>query len=104
MSSHLLRGVAVDVLHEQGARADETHLPSQNVEQLGKLVEAGLAEKPADRRDPLAVREQIARGVPFVRHAAEFDQLERSASKTGAGLAKEDRWSLEHPDQESDDQ
>ena len=38
-------------LGQRGPGSDERHVPSQDIEQLGELVEAGSAQEPPERRD-----------------------------------------------------
>ena len=42
---------ALGLVYRKGARADEAHGTLENIEQLGKLVEAEPPQEAADRRD-----------------------------------------------------
>ena len=60
----LLRAVAVEVLNQQRPRADQAHLAPQQVQQFRQLVEAAVAQQPAQPRQALDVRTMPAPGRP----------------------------------------
>ncbi len=90
----LALGVALDLVGERRARADEAHLAAQHVPQLGQLVDRGLAQQVADARDArVALVDRVARalGVGVDDHRAQLQHLERLAVAADALLAEEDR-------------
>src|SRR5262245_30688451 len=44
--------VCLDLVRNRWAGTDERHVPSQDVEELGQLVETGLPEQTPDARQP----------------------------------------------------
>ena len=76
-----------------GARPDERHLPSEDVPELGELVDVRAPEHPADRGDPTVVRGRPACatiGLGVDPHASQLDHLERLAVLAEATLTVED--------------
>ena len=65
-------------------------LSAQDVQELGQLVDAGLAQPFAERCEALLVGEQVAGSVTLVGHRAELQDLEWSATDAGASLAEQD--------------
>src|SRR4051812_15642337 len=56
MSAVLLWRVTVEVFHEERPRTHQTHFAAQNVQQLGKLIQACLPQPTAYGRQPFGVR------------------------------------------------
>ena len=91
---------------DQGPGADGGHIALENVDKLGHLVQAGLAEEPAHLGDAgvvleflvlgpllgvLRVLQQLLEDVPGVPdHGAELDELEGLAVEAHPGLGVED--------------
>ena len=89
----LLRRVTVQVLHQQRARPDPAHLAAQDIDKLGKFIQAAPAQEPSHPGDagvpvcgPLGA---AAFGIPP--HGAELEDLEEAAVEPHARLAVEDR-------------
>ncbi|OQA42644.1 MAG: hypothetical protein BWY52_02155 [Chloroflexi bacterium ADurb.Bin325] len=83
-----------DELRPFGPRADEAHLPAQDVDQLGQLIEPGLAQHAADRRDPRVVGQGPDRAGLRLRigpHGAKLDDLEQASGLARARLPVEER-------------
>ena len=87
-----------------GSRTDQGHLAHEDVEQLGQLVEAGLAQHATDLGDarvvlggPDGARARLGIAV----HAAELDDGERLAAQARALLQVEDRASVLEDDREA---
>src|SRR5258706_10100097 len=94
-------GIVIELIGEHGyevrpfgTRANPTHLTTENIPDLGNLVEPRLAQETADPSDsgvilggPLGT----GQGLCVVAHGAEFHQLEAFAPKANALLAKQ-RW------------
>ncbi len=87
-----------------GARADNAHLPAQDIDQLGQFVETCLAQNPSHSRDPRVVSHLEDRPVHFVfslkahpqrfgfgHHSAELVEGERPAIESAALLPEKDR-------------
>ncbi len=90
VTPRLLRRVTVEVLHEEGSRADEAHVSLENVEERGQLVDAGGAKEATDRRQALGVGlEGVFAGLGGA-HRPELGQVERLAVEAGSQLAEED--------------
>ena len=97
-------GDALVLVEDQRARADETHLAGDDVEQLRKLVQGG-SPKPApdaghariggDLEQPLlglvAIPQRVLQVLGVGDHGAELEHVEASAMAANAQLAEEDR-------------
>src|SRR4051812_29112712 len=55
--------VVIELVRDGRPRADKRHLASQDVEELGQLIQAPAPEEPTHRGDPLVVRELVERSV-----------------------------------------
>ncbi len=55
MAPCLLWRVQREVVHPQWSRPNQTHVALQHDEQLGQLIEAGLAQEASKPRQPLGV-------------------------------------------------
>ena len=83
-------GIFLGVLEHVGAGADNAHLAEQNVDELRKLVKAGVAHDLAPACDAgIALRglQAVGLGVDF--HAAELEAGELLTVESGALLAEE---------------
>ena len=95
-----------------GPRSHETHVALDDVDQLGKLVDARLAEETADRRHTGVERQFLLfrpfeLGVRMIRevliqaffrtddHRAEFEAAEGLAIPANAPMAKENRAAID---------
>lgn len=75
MPSRLLRGIARQILNEQGSRADDAHVAFQDIHEFWQLIEAIAPKEMAEGRNPLGV--PSADSHPITRHhSSEFDKLE----------------------------
>ena len=99
----LLGGVAVEVFHEERPRADEAHLPAQDVDELRQLVEAGPAEEPAQAGEAFLVRKKAAFFIPVLGHGAEFKHDKGFAVQTGPHLAESTRPAHGEADKKGDE-
>ena len=90
-AAELFRRVQRLVLRHERARSDQTHLPPQHVEQLGKLIEARLPQESADRGETLVVRLLDAIVLALVGHCAELEDREPAATATETVLAETHR-------------
>src|SRR5690606_7892556 len=84
----------LDELRSLGSRANETHFPSQHVENLRQLIDAGEPNECTDLRHTAVVllgplRLTIAFGV--LTHAAKLQQLERPPVLADTDLSVKDR-------------
>ena len=83
-------GVLLGVLEHVGAGADDAHLAEKHVDELRKLVEAGVAHDLAPAGDArIALRGLEAVGLGVDLHAAELEAGELLAIESGALLAEE---------------
>lgn len=89
MTIFLLGIVARQIFNQERPRSNHSHVALEDVEQFGKLVEAGGAEELAVGVQPHVVGEQVPLGVTLVGHGAELDELEDFLVKTRARLCKE---------------
>ena len=101
----------------QGAGTDQAHLPDEDVPELGKLVDAGTPEEPAQGRDPRVVLDleedtafrlvpglQVPEPLLGVRHhGPEFQAPELLTTQAHPLLPEQDRPSRIEPDQQPDD-
>src|SRR5438105_3399223 len=88
--------VPVDDVHQLGAGPDEAHVAARHVPKLGQLVEAPLAQEPAEWGEPwisrVLVRDPAVRRVldagpaPARVHGAELVHGEHAATATHASL------------------
>lgn len=102
MTAHLLRSVAIQVLHQQGARPDQAHVSLQDVEQLWKLIHAGAAQESPERGEALLIGQETAICIARIGHCAELEQDEGSAVKSGALLTEENGGTKPDPHEERD--
>lgn len=94
VATHLLGGVEGKVLHEQRTGTDKAHVALEDVPELRKLVERGVAHKGAEPGDSLLVRQELAvRAFAFV-HGLELDNLKRPALVAGTLLKEKDACAL----------
>ena len=62
-----------------GARADEGHVAGEDVEQLGEFIQRAGAQKLADPRGAVFVRQQVALSIAGIAHGAELNDVEGQA-------------------------
>ena len=91
MPPHLFRGVPVQVSDEQRPRADEAHVPLDNVDERRKFVEAGTPQDATEPGKPIPVGKRIPLGIPLFGHRAELVHHEGFPVQTRPGLPEEDR-------------
>jgi hypothetical protein len=91
----LFGGVAVEVLHQQRARPDETHLAPKHIVKLRQFVDAAGPQKFAEEGQPVFIGEQFSLGIRLIRHRAEFIHAERLPFISRADLAEENRRTVE---------
>jgi len=71
--------------------SNEGHVAAQHVEQLGQLVQAGLAEQPSDRGDGMiAVYAPLGVGAVVNPHRAELESLDGPPGLSDSTLAEQD--------------
>jgi hypothetical protein len=87
----LFRRVTLEVLHQEGTWADQAHVSTQDVPQLGQLVETGAAEESAESDQAVGVREQVAIAIARVLHRPKLEERKGLPSKPRPLLTKEDR-------------
>src|SRR5580658_5352114 len=75
--SHLLGGVAVQILRQERTRSHETHLTPNHIDQFRQFIQAGAAKKTADSSEALRVCEQLPLRVVRISHRTEFEKRER---------------------------
>ena len=76
VAAPLLLGHKEHIFDQLRPRADDGHLPDEDVEELGQFVQAGRAKEPAVLVQPILVGEQISVRVLFVGHGPELDEAE----------------------------
>ena len=62
MASHLLRGVVIEVFHEERAGTDEAHVALEDIPELGELIEARATKEPPVVCETLGVRKRFPSG------------------------------------------
>ena len=83
---------AFGLVVQHGAGPHDAHGPVQDVEQLGQLVQARLAEELADGGDPVFGHDFLAVPVVLFRdHGAELVHFERLLVLSDAGLGEQGR-------------
>src|SRR5437764_907771 len=80
VTSRLLGGVALEVLHQERARPDERHVAAEHVPELRQLVERAGPEERAEPGEPGVVGLPADTGA----HRAELEQRERAPLVAGA--------------------
>src|SRR5271168_3026944 len=103
VTAHLFRRVALEVLHEQRARANQAHLTFQNVPQLGQLIQAETTQQASRRGQSLMVWKKAAARIAGISHRSEFQQLERLRVVARAYLTKQHRGAHRAPHGQSYD-
>ncbi len=104
VAARLLRGIALEVGNEEGARTNKTHLPFEDIDQFRKLIQAGGAQEAPEAGEALLIGEQVALCVTRVAHGAEFVEAEYAAVQPGARLAEDHRPAEEDADKEEQHQ
>ena len=74
--------VTLILVRERRARANEGHLATENVKELRKLIQAGAAEKTAQRRDA-GIVPQLVDAFTFTQVAFAFDESRRVLAMDG---------------------
>ena len=74
-------------------RTNERHLPTQDIEKLWKLIDAGAAQPAAYSRDPLVVADSPLYLRPLLHdnHRSELEDKECLVVKAVASLREKDR-------------
>ena len=88
MPSMLLPRIAIEILHEQGARPDQTHIAFEHIPELRQLIQGSRTEPPSERSQPLRIRQEFAVRVPGIRHGPELDQVEDDSVMSRPRLQK----------------
>lgn len=81
------------ILGQERTRANEAHIPAQDVDQLRKLIEAGSPEYSAERRRPLLVELTLTLTFAIHAHCPEFQQRKEPAIQAWATLTEQHRRS-----------
>lgn len=89
VAAGLFGRVEGEVLHQQGAGADEGHVAAKDVYQLGKFVDGGGADESTDAGEAVGVRQQVAVGVALIGHGFELDDFKNFAVQARALLGEE---------------
>ena len=97
MPAFLLVVIPTQVLGEQGPRAYQTHIASEHVEQLGKLIETPRPKQTPEPRESLTVRSQVPVLVEVLGHSAKLVQREQVAAETRSLTSVEHRRPEEKP-------
>lgn len=103
MTAHLMGRIAIEVRHKQRTRTDEAHVPAEDVDQFGQLVDARRAQESSEGGETLFIGEQFSLCVAFICYRAEFIHKKRAPFQAGALLTKEDGAAKVSTDQQSDD-
>jgi hypothetical protein len=103
VAASLLRGVAIEIGRQQRPWADQAHVATQHVDQLGQLVEAGGAQPAAEAGDAGLVGAQVAVGVAVVAHGAQLVEAKGLAVTSRAHLCEHDRAAHGRADGRGDD-
>jgi hypothetical protein len=91
VSSRLTFGVLGQVLDQKRSRSYQAHVASEDIPHLRQLVEARRPQEPAEWREPVCVRKQLADLVSLVGHRAELQQRERCSVQAWTLVTKEHR-------------
>ncbi len=97
MAAALDGRVSREILGQERTRADETHVPFNDVPELRKFVEACGAEEAAQGSEAKVVRQKIAGCVFGVCHGSEFIEPKRSILVPDSKLPKEYRAAQPEP-------
>jgi len=89
MPARLLERVALEVLHEERARAYQAELTSSDVQELRKLIEARCPQKPPERREPLVIGKQRPVRTPRLTHGAKLHDAERPGALSRSLLTEQ---------------
>ena len=90
-------GIEFRVIEHMGTRPDDAHVPPQDIEELGKLVQIGLAHEIAERELARVIFGCLRRVRLVVDvHAAELVTPEAGSVQSGPFLSEEHRaWTLQ---------
>lgn len=90
-------GIEFRVIDHVGTRPDDAHVPPQDIEELGKLVQIGLAHEIAERELARVIFGCLRRVRLIVDvHAAELVTPEAGSVQSGPFLSEEHRaWTLQ---------
>ena len=64
--------VMLQIPNQQRPRPNHAHIPLENIEKLGKLVQTRGAQQSAEFSQPIPVGQQIAVFIPRIGHGTEF--------------------------------
>ncbi len=86
----LLGRVTIEILRQEGPRADQAHLSPQHLQELRQFVEARLAKQAAERRQACRIGERPSVAAGGTGHRAKLPDRENSPAQPRAFLQKED--------------
>jgi len=104
MAAGLFRRVAGQILGEQGARAYETHVAFQHVDQLRQFVERSRPQPAAEGSQSCGVGQQMPGRVSRLGHRAKLEQRKNLPPFSWPRLAEEDRRAEFQANQQGDDE
>jgi hypothetical protein len=88
VATGLLSGIKGQILHQQGPRANKTHLSTQDVEKSREFIDGGTTQPATKWSEPLGVRHEFTIVIAVVCHRTELKQAKGLSSVAGALLAE----------------
>ena len=102
MATVLFRAVMRQVFHQEGPRADETHISLENVQEFREFIQAGTAHQLAESRESICVGQELPIGSTGIGHRSEFIQDKRLTVKPGAFLHEQEWPTMDGPRRQCD--
>ena len=109
VAARIERDLALELMvmgERMRARADQRHMPGDDVQELGRLVQIVAPQHAADPCDARIVRGRLDNDAAVIggRHGAELEDAEGLLVEAVAALQEQDRAGRIEPDQRGDDQ
>ena len=80
------------ILWQQRPRAYKSHITFQDIDKLWELIDGGGTDNLSDFCQTVSIRQQLAVGIPLVRHCLELNRLENLFVLTRPVLREEDTF------------
>jgi hypothetical protein len=76
MAAHLNRRISIEVTDKQRAGSDNTHIPTNYLDEFGQFIQTCAPKKTPKSGDPFTVRQQFSSGIELIGHRAKLEKCE----------------------------